>query len=87
MRTGPGKRADKVKSPKAEKASGKKMTTWDPFIYGGPGATGEEAKNLERGPKSPKPGSAEGSAMEDLQVRVNPRQLDQNPDLVGCFCI
>ncbi len=68
MRTGPGKRADKVKSPKAEKASGKKMTTWDPFIYGGPGATGEEAKNLERGPKSPKPGSAEGNAMEDLQV-------------------
>ena len=41
----------------------------DPFIYGGPGATGEEAKNLERGPKSPKPGSNESNAQEDLQVQ------------------
>jgi hypothetical protein len=40
----------------------------DPFIYGGPGATGEEAKNLERGPKSPKAGSNESNAQEDLQV-------------------
>ena len=66
MRTGPGKKADKVKSPKAEKATGKKNTTWDPFRFGGAGATGEEAKNLERGPKSPKPGTA---ADEDLQVQ------------------
>lgn len=65
MRTGPGKKADKVKSPKADKAPSKKNTTWDPFRFGGAGATGEEAKSLERGPKSPKPGSA---ADEDLQV-------------------
>ena len=52
---GPGK---KIKSPKAEKkgggAAGKKPQTWDPFMFGGKGATGEEAANLERGPKSPK---------------------------------
>jgi hypothetical protein len=29
MRTGPGKKADKVKSPKPEKGPGKKNTTWD----------------------------------------------------------
>ena len=28
MRTGPGKKAEKMKSPKAEKANGKKKTTW-----------------------------------------------------------
>jgi hypothetical protein len=50
-----GKKTDKMKSPKAEKV-GKKNTTWDPIRFGGQGATGEEAKNLERGPKSPKPG-------------------------------
>ena len=73
---GPVKKADKIKSPKVEKASsGKKKTTWDPFLFGGAGATGEEAKSLERGPKSPKPGSAEGNALDDLQVRK-----------IGIFC-
>jgi hypothetical protein len=71
MRTGPGKKAEKVRSPKPDKAPGKKNTTWDPFRFGGAGATGEEAKNLERGPKSPKPGSAESNALDDLQVRVH----------------
>lgn len=53
-----GKKTEKLKSPKVEKVEkvGKKNTTWDPIRFGGRGATGEEAKNLERGPKSPKPG-------------------------------
>ena len=68
MRTGPGKKADKVKSPKADKASNKKNTTWDPFRFGGAGATGEEAKNLERGPKS---GSNADEGLQDLQVEIH----------------
>jgi len=45
MRMGPGKKGNKAKSPKPEK-KGKEKTTWDPFVFGGRGATGEEAKNL-----------------------------------------
>ncbi len=58
-----GKKPEKLKSPKAEKAekAGKKNTTWDSIRFGGRGATGEEAKNLERGPKSPKPGEFRGN--------------------------
>lgn len=44
------KKGNKAKSPKADK-KGKTKTTWDPFMFGGKGATGEEARNLERGPK------------------------------------
>jgi len=53
-----GKKQEKLKSPKAEKMekAGKKNTTWDSIRFGGRGATGEEAKNLERGPRSPKSG-------------------------------
>lgn len=42
-----------MKSPKAEK-KGKVKTTWDPFLFGGHGATGDEARSLDRSAKSPK---------------------------------
>ena len=42
-----------MKSPKPEK-KGKAKTTWDPFVFGGPGATGEEARSLDRSAMSPK---------------------------------
>ena len=34
-----------MKSPKAEK-KGKEAKKWDPFLFGGKGATGQEAKDL-----------------------------------------
>ena len=50
------KKGAKAKSPKADK-KGKSGTTWDPFVFGGKGATGEEARGLERGPKGGKSGA------------------------------
>ncbi len=49
----------KAKSPKAPKEpkKGKEKTTWDPFVFGGKGATGEEARSLDRGMKN---GGADG---------------------------
>ena len=69
MATGPGKKAQKAKSPKAEKKAGKKPQTWDPFMFGGRGATGQEAASLERGPRgggsSPKVRAGGGAGEED----------------------
>ena len=56
-----------MKSPKSDK-KGKTKTTWDPFKFGGKGATGEEAKSLERGPKSPKAG-VNGDEVEDRHMK------------------
>ncbi|TRY64029.1 hypothetical protein TCAL_06273 [Tigriopus californicus] len=57
------KKGNKAKSPKADK-KGKTKTTWDPFMFGGKGATGEEARNLERGPKE----GAHGGINDDHQM-------------------
>ena len=37
------------KSPKSQKSAkqGKQKTTWDPFTFGGSGAKGQEAANLD----------------------------------------
>ena len=70
MAGGPGKKANKVKSPKAAK-EGKKATKWDPFMFGGKGATGEEARELERGPKSPKAGKADSGSSEEEDRHYN----------------
>jgi len=45
-----GKKGSKVgKSPKSQKSAkqGKQKTTWDPFTFGGSGAKGQEAANLD----------------------------------------
>ena len=67
-----------MKSPKGDK-KGKTKTTWDPFKFGGQGATGEEAKSLERGPKSPKPG-ANG---EDEIVDHHMKQFVPDASVIG----
>ena len=72
MRKGPG---NKAKSPKAEK-KGKTATTWDPFMFGGKGATGAEAKSLERGPK---PGSNKNNSSED-EEEIDRQMNDFVPD-------
>ena len=66
-----GKKGDKVKSPKSEK-KGKKGTTWDPFMFGGRGPTGEEARNLDRSA----PAGAEGAA-NDSGEGVMDHQMSQ----------
>ena len=66
-----GKKGDKAKSPKSEK-KGKKGTTWDPFMFGGRGATGEEARNLDRSA----PVGAEGTA-NDPGEGVMDHQMSQ----------
>ncbi len=76
MMGGPGKKAGKVKSPKPDKKAGKKPQSWDPFMFGGRGATGEEAANLERGPKSPKAGKGGGADGKDDEEEED-RQLSQ----------
>jgi len=66
-----GKKGDKAKSPKSEK-KGKKGTTWDPFMFGGRGPTGEEARNLDRSA----PAGAEGAA-NDSGEGVMDHQMSQ----------
>ena len=73
-RGGPGKKGQKMKSPKAEKKNGKQKTTWDPFMFGGRGATGAEAKSLERGPKNTgeQDGEAERAATDRQMAQFVP---------------
>lgn len=65
----------KVKSPKSDKSKkGKEKTTWDPFVFGGRGATGEEAKNLDR--------AANKNGHKDQQENLEDHQINQFvPDL------
>jgi signal recognition particle receptor subunit alpha len=74
MRKGGPKKKSGVKSPKQEK-KGKAERNWDPFMFGGQGATGEEARNLDRGAKSPKAGK--GGANEDGDEEVLDHQMSQ----------
>ncbi len=58
----------KAKSPKTEK-KGKEKTTWDPFMFGGKGATGQEAKNLDRSAaQSNGNGESEAGELPDHQM-------------------
>ena len=71
-----GKKGDKAKSPKSDK-KGKKGTTWDPFMFGGRGPTGEEAKNLDRSA----PAGAEGAANDALDHQMS--QFVPDASVVG----
>ena len=70
-------------SPTTGKAGkkGKKDTNWDPFIFGGRGATGEEAKNLERGPKA-SPGGRNGNE-DDEEFDPQLHQFVPDASVIG----
>lgn len=64
------KKGPKGKSPKAEKQpkKGKEKTVWDPFVFGGRGATGEEARMLDRSNQHQQGNGNEEQAVTDVHL-------------------
>jgi len=73
-----GKKGSKVgKSPKSQKSAkqGKQKTTWDPFTFGGSGAKGQEAANLDYFSKHAEKNGINGK--EDDSANPTDHQLEQ----------
>merc|ERR1712110_832555 len=73
-----GKKGSKVgKSPKSQKSAkqGKQKTTWDPFTFGGSGAKGQEAANLDYFSRHAEKNGINGK--EDDSANPTDHQLEQ----------